>query len=224
MFKLECDKSVAIDSLDHIHPCGTANDNTICPWFVDKITNFYNRQINFLDFGCAGGGLVKEFHEKGHIAVGLEGSDYSLIRKRAEWGTIPNNLFTCDVTEKFQLYYNDEPIKFDIITCWEVMEHIPEIKLPMLFENIKKHLKNDGYWIMSISQNPEQMYHVNGKHSSYWYSVFNSNGFVVNEKMYNYIDPDWARCANQRPNTGSVPGDTCFQICIQLNNKNNDVI
>jgi hypothetical protein len=62
----------------------------------------------------------------------MEGSDYSLIRKRAEWATIPDSLFTCDITEPFVLA---GPL-FYLVTAWEVMEHISQERLPGLCNNI----------------------------------------------------------------------------------------
>jgi len=38
-----------------------------------------------MDIRCSGGGLVLDGILKGHFAIGLEGSDYSKKRQRAEW-------------------------------------------------------------------------------------------------------------------------------------------
>ena len=49
----------------------------------------------FLDLGCSGGQLVIDYIDRGHLGIGLEGSNYSVINKRANWPKYHNkNLFT----------------------------------------------------------------------------------------------------------------------------------
>jgi hypothetical protein len=103
-FVLKTNKPVAFDSPDHIVPRGTKYDNTRNMLFNKKLEALFgHRSLYVLDLGCAGGGFVKDCLEDGHFAVGLEGSDYSKKLERAEWRTIPANLFTCDITEDFSL-------------------------------------------------------------------------------------------------------------------------
>lgn len=207
---------VAIDSLDHTNPFGTINDNTVCPKFVDKIYKLFSN-CKFLDLGCAGGGLVKEFYDKGSVAVGLEGSDYNIKRQRAEWATIPNNLFTCDITKPFAILDdNEQLIRFDVISCWEVMEHIKECDIPTLVANIKKHLSNRGYWMMSVSLDGKDNHHVTVKSEKWWNDLFKEYGFMNDKYIYEYISPNWPRCASQEPNSGSCNTADSFHLCLRL--------
>ena len=57
--------------------------------------------MKYMDIGCSGGGFVYQFVTRGVFAVGVEGSDYSKKNKRSEWATIPDYLFTGDVTKPF---------------------------------------------------------------------------------------------------------------------------
>lgn len=152
---LETDYPVAINSDDHKYPFGTKNDDTRCPRFIRKCEGLFSpdRDIKFLDLGCSGGGLVLDACLRNHIGIGLEGSDYSYLNQRAEWRVIPNNLFTCDITKDFTLYDKDtkDVVKFEIVSAWELLEHIEEYDLPVLFANISKHLCDDGYFIGSVS-------------------------------------------------------------------------
>ena len=59
-----------------------------------------------LDIGCSGGGFVRDLLDDGHIAIGLEGSDYSKKSRRAEWAIIPDFLFTADVTGDVDIFMN----------------------------------------------------------------------------------------------------------------------
>lgn len=146
-------KPVAFDSPDYIYPWGTARDNSkntafnrrLFWWFLEK------EKPRVLDLGCSGGGFVKTVLDNGCFTIGIEGSDYSKKNRRAEWATIPDNLFTADITEPFKLLENNKIVKFNIITAWEVIEHIKKDKLKVVFDNIDIHLNPNGIVIMSVS-------------------------------------------------------------------------
>lgn len=198
-FHLITDHPVALTSLDHIYPCGTSRDNSINLDFNHKLYEMFpNNRIAVLDLGCAGGGMVKSFLDDGHIAVGLEGSDYSLKNQRAEWTTIPDNLFTCDITRHFILHTGDLlPYQFDVVTAWEVFEHIPEEGLHGMISNIRHHLKLNGLLIGSAMRSPWSEngieYHVNCKPMEWWVDLFMSNGFVRSNNLELYFERDWVR-------------------------------
>ena len=150
---LQTETPVALDTDDHNKPWGTAQDNTRSPRFVRACERHFGRQLTFLDLGCSGGGLVLDFILRGHAAYGIEGSDYSQRAARAEWRMLPNNLFTADITRPFKLRHpvGDAPIRCDVISMWEVIEHIAADDLPCLFQNVVQHLKTDGIFIGSIA-------------------------------------------------------------------------
>ena len=154
-------------------------------------------QINVLDLGCSGGGFVKSILDSGDIAVGLEGSDYSKIMKRAEWRTIPEYLFTCDITRRFQIYENGKPMKFDVVTAWEVMEHINSYDVPKVAENVKKHLKIGGLWIMSVSNNSDihegKELHQSQQSKDLWIKQFEKLGFHNHEELVSYFKTQFVR-------------------------------
>lgn len=151
-FYLDTDYSVAKDSLDYQYPEGAIQDNTKRPEFNEKLKKYSG---SVLDIGCAGGGFVKTCIDEGRIAVGLEGTDFNKNEKKFEWATIPDNLFTCDVTKPFTLHTgNNEPYQFDIITAWEFFEHIEIPDLHSLMINLKRHLTSNGLIICSIDGNP----------------------------------------------------------------------
>ena len=155
--KVETDYKIAFDSPDHIAPCGTKLDNNTNRSFIflmNKLLHreFPNRQLKFLDLGCAGGQLVRDFKDLGYISVGLEGSDYSLKHKRANWPLLAGkSLFTCDIAKPFEVKLEDKKIKFNLITAWEVLEHIRTEELDNVFKNIINHLEEGGYFIASTS-------------------------------------------------------------------------
>lgn len=129
---------------------------------------------------------------RGHLGIGLEGSDRSLITQRAEWRLLKNNLFTCDITKPFLLVDQEkgEPKQFNVITAWEVLEHIKEEDLKQLFDNIRKHLSDDGIFVGSIASwddiDPYTgiNWHVTVKDQSWWVKRFGEWGFeCINNLM-----------------------------------------
>jgi 2-polyprenyl-3-methyl-5-hydroxy-6-metoxy-1,4-benzoquinol methylase len=201
---VKAEREVAYSSPDHIMPAGTRGDNSRNRRFNRKLYNLfaYNAILKILDIGCAGGGFVKDCIDDGHIAIGLEGSDYSKQHHRAEWAVIPDFLFTCDVTGDYDILI-EEPgsvnrLQFDVITSWEVMEHIAENNLDKLISNVKKHLSPGGLWIMSINNTNEEV--VNGvrlhqtlQTKQWWLEKFRSHGLESLEKYVRYFNTQFVR-------------------------------
>ena len=201
---LKAEREVAVKSPDHILPWGTKRDNSRNPRFNDKLYRLfprYEQMLKVLDLGCSGGGFVKSCFDEGCLAVGLEGSDFSKKFRRAEWRTIPEYLFTCDITGDFELTleFRDktEPLLFDVVTSWEVMEHIAEPDLPKVAANIKKHLAPTGLWIMSVSGNEEVIHgvrlHQTVKNKPWWIEKFASFGLHHLEPYVTYFNTQFVR-------------------------------
>jgi len=191
---------VALDSPDHLHPWGTIRDNTSSSAFWESIRSIRPGKLSYLDLGCAGGGLVVQaIEEYGHSAVGLEGSDYwakhsddlpdSTLQRATllttqnkgnageQWKKYYNqNLFTCDISRTFSIFESGALKQFDMITAWEVLEHLPEERLPILFESILRHLSN-GIFLGTISTVPDRPegfdLHQTVRPPAWWQSLFN---------------------------------------------------
>ena len=197
-------RTVACESPDHIHPWGTRRDNSRNRRFNQKINLLFGRErgaLWLLDMGCSGGGFVKDCIDDGCVAVGLEGSDHSKRMRRAEWRTIPEFLFTADITAPFEIQAEFEsgvfPVQFDVVTCWEVIEHIAEKDLQMVAENVKEHLKPDGLWIMSVSVSDDIVDGVNlhqtVKPYDWWVEKFKSFGLHHLPQYIPYFNTQFVR-------------------------------
>lgn len=202
VYEVVCEKPVAIDSPDHRHPLGTAVDNSRNELFNRKAyALFPGRAIRVLDLGCSGGGFVKDCLDHGHQAVGIEGSDYSKTHRRAEWATIPGNLFTGDITAPITIRETDaegsRPARFDLVTAWEVIEHIREEHIAAVVANIDRHLAPGGVCVMSISDEHEivdgQDYHFTVQPREWWLRKFESLGLVHRDSVEDFFDQDLIR-------------------------------
>jgi len=182
-FTLECEQYLALDSNDYLEPESTVEGLTSGDWFVHESVKLFKKDsINFLDIGCGGGGLTFNFMKNGHFSVGLDGSDYCKNLKKGYWN-IPNLLNNADVTKPFLFKDKDDNgIEFDIITMWEVFEHIPEELISGVLQNIYCNISHQGYFIGSIStieyvnSKTGTVYHVTLKDIDWWKEKFRENG------------------------------------------------
>lgn len=192
--KIVTNHPIAYESNDHIEPLGTARDNTKNGAYVRELIRRCGPDMKYMDLGCSGGGFVYQFINSGIFAVGVEGSDFSQKNKRAEWATIPDYLFTGDITKPFHFVDEEEnKIVFDAISAWDVLEHISRDDLPKVIQNIRSNLVDGGLFIASIATFPDQEnLHVTLEHKPWWDALFNEHGFVEGERMVN-----WGRPCNQ---------------------------
>jgi len=200
---LVAEREVAFDSPDHLHPHGTRQDNSRNRRFNEKLYRLFGaqRSLRILDIGCSGGGFVKDCLDDGHFAVGLEGSDYSKKNRRAEWAIIPERLFTCDVTRPFQLKLADgtqsEDLKFDVVTSWEILEHIPEESLEELARNVERHLLQGGLWITSVCPTEDVVngvrLHLTVHEKDWWVRRFQDFGWTNLSEHMEYFHAQFVR-------------------------------
>jgi len=192
---------VAYASDDHLLPRGSINDNSRNARFNVKLYQFLNfpETIYLMDFGCAGGGFVRSMLEDGHVAIGLEGSDHAKRSLLGEWGNIPHHLFTCDVTKDFAVIdLQNKPVIFDVITAWEVFEHIAEEEVAGLLRRIALHLQLGGYFICSIDLLPDgnpltgAVYHKTLRPADWWRGAFKEQGFEIRDD-HPFVMEDFVR-------------------------------
>ncbi|MCE0484488.1 MAG: class I SAM-dependent methyltransferase [Methylacidiphilales bacterium] len=179
---------LAYASDDHRLPRGAINDNSRNPRFNSRLYAFlgYPRKIRLMDLGCAGGGFVRSMLEDGHQAIGLEGSDGARRALLGEWGNIPRHLFTGDITKDFTVVdAAAQPVSFDVITAWEVLEHIAEEDIDGLLQRIARKLRPEGYFICSIDLLPDgnpltgAVYHKTLRPAAWWRDKFQGQGFTI---------------------------------------------
>jgi 2-polyprenyl-3-methyl-5-hydroxy-6-metoxy-1,4-benzoquinol methylase len=202
ILSVQTKKPIAYDSPDHTTPWGTKQDNHTDWKFCQKLAEWIPiERLSVLDIGCSGGGFVKSLWDMGGLAVGIEGSDYSKLRGRAEWGTIPHLLFTADATVPFQVMRRtpsgDVPVRFSVITGWEFIEHIHRDGLPGVFENIDRHLEPGGVVILSVCPDDDIIDGVNlhqtVEQADWWFAEAAKYGFAYRPEVVSYFGSDWVR-------------------------------
>lgn len=193
--RIATDHPIALDSHDHLYPRGTKNDNTRHPRFPLACERVFGRKVTHVDLGCAGGGLVWDFLLAGHLSVGVEGSDYSLLNQRAEWAVLPTHLFTADITHPFHSVDADgSALRFDVVTAWEVFEHIPQESIQGFLSNIRENLADGGLLVASIatfdSEDPETgaRWHATVRPREEWLQLLQDEGFKVEEGLFQTAD------------------------------------
>ena len=189
---------LAASSPDHIHPWGTKRCNGSNPRFVTKVCNLFPKsQVPaILDLGCAGGKMVMDFHDAGCFAHGIEGSDYSQRTQRAEWKHDLDILHTADIGKPFRF-----DRRFDIITLWEVVEHLNQGTLAGLVDNLENNLKAGGMVIISTTSGPDWIDGVN-LHQTMWpkekWVKYFANGLLYHQpKVVDYFNHQWVRGRNE---------------------------
>ncbi len=196
------DYPVAVDSPDHLCKHGTATDNSVNERFNYKIGKIFPGrhlyELSVLDMGCSGGGFIQSLHNAGTLAVGLEGSDHSKRKKRCAWASLSDvALFTADITRPFSVYLDNQPCQFNIITAWEVLEHLPEERLQETLNNMLSHLAPGGLVIVSISPEEEiirgQPLHLCVHPRQWWIDRFTAAGFTYLKNYLPYFNGHYIR-------------------------------
>ena len=119
------------------------------------------RPKSVIDVGCAIGDLVEYFLEKGLDAYGLEGTE---------------NIIPWIKISQWRLYFKDLRMKidlgkkFDLVTCFEVFEHIEPEYADILLANLTG--MSDRLLISAAPPGQGGHYHVNCQPINYWNEKF----------------------------------------------------
>ncbi|MEH3086251.1 MAG: methyltransferase domain-containing protein [Xylophilus ampelinus] len=184
---------IALDSNDHLQPESTSEGVVRPTAFVRHCIEKLGQGIRCLDLGTGAAGLIYEFARQQVLAIGVDGSDFNARQHVGYWPLIPDNLFTCDITQPFRFTHrtSDTIYPFNLITMWEVLEHIAEADLPQLLMNVREHLLPDGYFLGSISlleyTDPNGTpYHITLQSREWWNEQFTRQGLImVDEHPFN---------------------------------------
>ena len=119
----------------------------------------------FLDAGCATGILVEALRKIGIDAKGFDNSDSAINSAPPELAPF---VYVASLTDEIEGTY-------DVISCIEVLEHLPsELTIPAI-ENLCRH--TDVVLFSSTPDDIDEITHTNVEDGEYWASIFASQGF-----------------------------------------------
>ena len=199
---LKTNNKVALKSPDHLNPWGTKRDLSRQLRFESKLCKYmeFKKFNSILDLGCSGGAFISNMHNLGYLAIGLEGSDFSMKNRRGPWAYLSNFvLFTCDITKPFKIFTesSSKNYKTDVITSFEVLEHLKEKEIEQLFKNIENHSHKNTKLIFSISTNDDYVNGVNlhqtVKPKDWWIKKFKNLGYIECSKSQTYFNGQYLR-------------------------------
>jgi 2-polyprenyl-3-methyl-5-hydroxy-6-metoxy-1,4-benzoquinol methylase len=129
-----------------------------------------------LELGCGPSHIGTHLRQLGfHDYLGLDINPYFI--------DFNPNLLPCrehyrhaDLCDPFQAEFQNQPLIFDLVFSFEVLEHIDEDRLPSFFANIVRHMGPDSLFLCSASQQAFADVHVTVQPRAWWEEKFAAAG------------------------------------------------
>ncbi len=166
---------------------------------IDALLNHIERTepLTILDFGCGPGRDLVVFRDKGHRAIGLDGSARFAEMARTQTG--------CEVWHQDFLKLDLPNAIFDGVFANASLQHIPRQELPRVLRELHATLKPDGALFASIPRGDNHEGWNNDRYSAYhdlaaWRGFMTAAGFI---ELTHYFRPTGLPC-DQQPWLASV--------------------
>ena len=137
--------------------------------------------FTILDFGCGPGRDLKAFTDRGHVAVGLEGSARFAAMARAHSG--------CEVLQQDFLKLDLPAARFDGVFANASLFHVPGVELPRVLRELHASLKPRGVLFSSNPRGANEEGWNKGRYGAYhdleaWRRFLTAAGFEELEHYY----------------------------------------
>lgn len=133
-----------------------------------------------LDAGCAMGFLVEALHKRGVDAYGVDISEYAISKVD---DSVRDRCRAASLTEPF-------PRRYDLITCIEVVEHIPPAEIEQVIANLCS--ATDRLLLSTTPADYGEATHLNVQQPEAWSAMLAAHGFFRDvERDFSYLSP-WA--------------------------------
>lgn len=147
------------------------------------------RPSAFLDLGCGNGALVdlmRRLEDIGPVPI-----DYSVgVELWLPPGLAdarPRRYIQADLRDPY-----DAGSRFDLVTCWEVAEHLPPESADTFCDNMARHVKPGGHLVFTAAA-PGQggEHHVNEQCGSYWRAKLEARGLQYDKDLTGPVALAW---------------------------------
>ncbi|MGQ0511302.1 MAG: class I SAM-dependent DNA methyltransferase [Betaproteobacteria bacterium] len=134
-----------------------------------------------LDFGCGPGRDLKAFTDRGHVAIGLEGS--------ARFAAMARQYSGCEVLEQDFLALDLPAGRFDGVFANAALFHVPGQELPRVLGELHASLKPGGALFSSNPRGANEEGWSRGRYGAYhdlesWRRFLAAAGFAELEHYY----------------------------------------
>ena len=181
---LPADPQKIFDAHYYAHDCGRPYQRdavwlAVFQRWADEIVQRM-RPTSALDAGCAYGFLVEMLRARGVAAWGVDISEYAIGQVH---DSVKAYCRVGSITAPFGQRY-------DLITCIEVLEHLPQAESEQALANLCAH--SDDIIFSSSPDDHETESHFNVQPPSYWIAQFARHGFFHDQAFdASFITP-WA--------------------------------
>ncbi len=104
---------------------------------------------NLLDIGCGTGDLLVAMNQQNWNVIGIEPNKKARVLAKSKLGLLTSNFNNFeDVYPKIHESVNAVEEKFDVITMWHVLEHVPNLEEYIVL--LKQLLKPNGTLIIAV--------------------------------------------------------------------------
>jgi hypothetical protein len=163
------DRSALYGAYYFAHDCGDPYQRVdkwlrLFRFIADRIVRDINPGTT-LDAGCAMGFLVEALRDRNVDSFGVDVSTYAIQNVRQD---IQPYCWVGLVTDPF-------PQKYDLITCIEVLEHLPPLESELAVENLCRH--TDDVLFSSTPFDYKEATHFNVQPPEYWGELFARHSF-----------------------------------------------
>ena len=119
--------------------------------FIKERTSLKGKRV--LDIGCGGGILTEALSKAGAEVIGIDASPQTIGVAKSHANTVNSKATYLESTVEDFLANNQNGL-FDVITCLEMLEHVPEPD--KIIESCCALLKDDGdIFLSTINRNPK---------------------------------------------------------------------